>query len=202
VAGLEPALLARFDDVPLLMAAVDVPNSYPAQLQTLLANRYSAQTPVVVNEGLPGERVEGGVTRLPGVLALHVPEVLLLQEGVNNLNSRNNPDDIPIVVNGLRTMIREARNRGIQVLLGTLLPQRLGACRAYAPGLIEPANTQIRALAGAEGATIVDLYQAFAGMTDTLLGQDGLHPNEAGYERMAQMFVDVVRQRLETAPGQ
>ena len=52
-------------------------------------------------------------------------------------------------------------------------------------------------MAAAEGSVLVDLYQGFAGQTDTLLGPDGLHPSEGGYQKIAEMFYDAIRQRLE-----
>jgi hypothetical protein len=77
------------------------------------------------------------------------------------------------------------------------LPQRTGACRAYAPSLIAPTNDLIRTVAVDEGATLVDLYRMFIGMESTLLGIDGLHPSESGHEKMAQTFFDAIRQKLE-----
>lgn len=187
------------DDLKFLKASVNVPTSYPTKLQTLLRNRYSTQQPTVLNEGVGGETVEGGVARLPGVLDVDAPHALLLQEGVNNLSGGGSAS---AVVNGLRTMIRQARGRGIPVLLGTLLPEREGACRAYTPAAIAPTNDQIRVMAAAEGAVIVDLYQVFNGMTGTLLGPDGLHPNESGYQAIAQTYFDTIRERLEGSPIQ
>jgi lysophospholipase L1-like esterase len=96
-------------------------------------------------------------------------------------------------------MIRDARRRGIQVFVGTLLPHRPDSCRGRAPFLISPTNDMIRAVAAAEGAILVDLYRAFSGMEGTLLGEDGLHPSAAGYEKMAQTFFDVIQQRLESS---
>jgi lysophospholipase L1-like esterase len=133
---------------------------------------------------------------LPGVLSRDAPEALLLLEGVNDLNGSRDAA-IPTVVNGLRSMVRLARGRGVVVFLGTLLPQRPGGFRAFAPGSIVPANDLIRDMAVAEGAVLVDLYQAFDGQTGTLLGPDGLHPNDAGYQRMAETFFTAIRARLE-----
>jgi lysophospholipase L1-like esterase len=183
-------------DLPLLLQAVNIPASYPTKLQALLASRYSSQSPVVLNEGEAGETVQRGVARLPGVVAADAPHVLLLQEGVNNING-GNPAESSTVADGLRAMVRAARSRGIQVFLATLLPERAGGCRARAPALISPTNDLIRGVANAEGATLVDLYQAFAGMESTLLGIDGLHPTEAGYDKMAQTFFDAIRPKLE-----
>jgi lysophospholipase L1-like esterase len=107
---------------------------------------------------------------------------------------------MPAILTALRTMVRFARGRGIQVFVGTLLPQRAGASKAFAVGLIEPMNAQIRTMAAAEGAVLVDLYQGFGGSPDPWVGSDGLHPTEAGMGRIAELFFNAVRERLETAP--
>jgi lysophospholipase L1-like esterase len=186
-------------DLASLAAAVNVPTSYPGVLQNLLTSRYTAQSVAVTNEGLAGERIEDGALRLPAVLSAYSPQALLLQEGINNINS-NDPASIPVVVNGLRTMIRQARGRGMTVFLGTLLPERVGACRGYAPALIAPANDQIRAMALSENAIVVDLFAAFGGVAGELIGPDGLHPNEAGYQKMAETFFGEIKNRLEVKP--
>jgi lysophospholipase L1-like esterase len=190
-----PGVFDLWRDPPLLLQSVNIPASYPTKLQALLASRFSSQSPVVLNEGEAGETVERGVTRLPGVIAVDAPQVLLLQEGVNNVNSGSAAQSA-VVADGLRSMVGQARSRGIQVFLGTLLPQRANTCRGRAPSLIAPTNDLIRGVAITEDVTLVDLYQAFVGMESTLLGIDGLHPNEAGYEKMAQTFFEAIRQKL------
>jgi lysophospholipase L1-like esterase len=69
--------------------------------------------------------------------------------------------------------------------------------------LLPEANAQIRLLADAERATLVDLFAAFGGTPDPYIGTDGLHPTDAGYERIAQIFFDTIRATLEgtLAPG-
>jgi lysophospholipase L1-like esterase len=174
------------------------PVGYAFKLRTLLANRYTAQTVSMTDEGRPAETVMEGVTRLPGVLTRDQPEVLLLLEGVNDLNGGGD-SAIPTVKAGLTTMVREARGRGLAVFLATLLPERPPGepPRAKAPASIPPANAEIRAVAAREGATLVDLFAAFDGQTGTLIGPDGLHPNDAGYQKMAEVFFDAIRGRLE-----
>ena len=178
------------------------PTGYPAKLQTLLAERYATQTISVINEGAGGEDVQTGAADLARVLTTDAPQVLLLLEGINSLNQQH-AEGIPIVVDALRRMIREGRGRGLTVFVGTILPERPGGCRAYdlADGKddIIPANVEIRGLVGTEGAVLVDLYQAFNGRTSTLIGQDGLHPSEAGYQVIAETFFAAIRQHLEEA---
>ena len=182
------------------LASGDPPMTpYPTGLKNLLAARYSAQDFTVVNAGLGAETSAGGAARLPGVLAANNSQVLLLLEGVNDL-APGDSAAIPGLISNLRTMIQTARGRAAIVMLGTLLPEVFGGQRAGAAPLIVPANDQIRSLAASQGVTLVDLYQVFHGMEGTLIGADGLHPTEAGYQTIAQTFFDAIRNRLEGMP--
>lgn len=183
--------------------------SYPDVLSTLLRERYTGQQFTVFNEGLPGETaaddvtgeaVRGGESRIVGAVAATAPEVVLLQEGVNDINALQTAA-LPRLIVALQRMIQTARGRGATVLLATLLPERAGGCRAFDfaddRDDISAANAQIRRLAEREGAILVDLHPVFAPGLSTLLSFDGLHPNQAGYRTMAETFFDVIRQRLE-----
>ena len=177
------------------------PTAYPAQLQELLAQRYPLQAITVVNEGLGGEDIQGGVENLPRVLTTNMPQVLLLQEGINTLN-QSHRDGIPLVVDGMKRMIQEAKSRSITVFAGTLLPQRRGGCRAFDSSedyddIIE-ANVRLRRMIGLEGAVLVDLYEAFNGRTAMYIGEDGLHPSALGYQRIAEEFFYAIRKTLES----
>jgi lysophospholipase L1-like esterase len=191
-------LMTFAETLLVLPRAANDPWTYPNVLQTRLRSRYLAQAPTVVNRGSSGEELASGAIRLPNVLTADRPEVLLLQEGANDVNQGRSPASIATF---LRSMVRDARNRGVQPYVGTLLPQRpvgvLGSCRGFGADNVVPANDQIRSMVAAEGATLVDLYQAFGATPGDLLGPDGLHPSDAGYQRIADTFFDVIKQRLE-----
>jgi lysophospholipase L1-like esterase len=201
-------LAERLLDIRQLKADLNASSaSYPLKLAALLASRYTAQSPVVVNEGEPGETAAEGSSRLPGVLISQAPEVVLLLEGINDIHSPGNQAaHIGPLVQALRTMISVARSRGARVFVGTLLPEDKCGCRAFdfADGRddIVAANAQIRVMAASEGAVLVDLYPGFVGQTRALLSFDGLHPNEAGYAKMAEMFFEAIRQQLESGTKQ
>ena len=180
----------------------DSPISYPNRLRAQLAARYANQTFTVINEGNGGEVTADGAADLPRVLTQDSPQVLLLQEGTNDINSigfgANADMQMSGVVSNLRTMIRTARARGATVFVGTLTPQRAGACRGYAPAYVGPANDRIRSMVAGEDATLADIYAAYGGVASTdLIGPDGLHPTDAGYSKIAGAFFDAIRQRLE-----
>jgi len=98
-------------------------------------------------------------------------------------------------------MVRTTRARGMTPLVATFLPQRPGGQRAFAVNTIVPVNDRVRAMVAEEGAMLVDLYAAFDGNLDTLIGPDGLHPNEAGYQKIAETFFDAIKSRFESAPA-
>ena len=181
----------------LMLLIVSPPESYPFQLQSRLTARYRLQTPVVLNEGNPGELASGtGVQRFRGVLMQTRPEVVLLMEGTNDLLvGAAGPD---AALNALRAMVLEAKSQRVMVALATIPPQRSGGLRhrdvvaAAIPGF----NDRIRALASAEGAVLVDVYN---GMKDdmSLIGIDDLHPTPRGYDVMAGVYFDAIRGAYE-----
>lgn len=184
------------------------PGSYPFVLEATLRARYTTQTSaiVVLDEGYGGEKIADGLARFGSTINLDAPVgAVLLIEGVNDLNLASVTGSasaaIPAVVDGLKTMVREARGRGIPVFVATLLPQRAGGPKAGAVSTIAPANDQIRGMAAEQGAILVDLYQAFGGVPDPWIGPDGLHPTRAGLEKIAQTFFDAIKARFETNPG-
>ena len=86
-----------------------------------------------------------------------------------------------------------------QILLATFPPVRAGIRGSLAAPYITPVNTGVRNLAVEKGVTLVDLYEAMRGEETTLIGDDGLHPTVAGYRRMAETFLNAIKQQFELA---
>ncbi|HEY7448697.1 MAG TPA: GDSL-type esterase/lipase family protein [Vicinamibacterales bacterium] len=169
--------------------------SYPYKLQDRMRARYTAQTVFVMNGGRAGERATDGVARLPSVISEAAPNVLLLIEGVNDLNAFGG-DGIGPAIGALETMVKFARARGISVFVATLPPQRPGGPKAFSEHLVGRFNNELKRMAPEEGATVIDIN---AGFTLDLIGEDGLHPTEAGYARVAEIVFDAMRVKFEQA---
>ncbi len=133
-------------------------------------------------------------------LRVDSPQVLLLQEGINDLSDQG-LGGIGALVDALTNMVMEARGNGVQhVFLATLLPARDGA-RATNTELIPSMNDDIKLVAGNTGATLVDLYAAFGGTADpAYIGNDGLHPTALGYQLIAQTFLNAIEATVEAPP--
>jgi lysophospholipase L1-like esterase len=168
--------------------------AYPAQLQTMLQQRYptQAQAIMVINRGIQGEWAVQGAARLDGELTQFKPDVLLLLEGVNDLDGSGEAA-APAALDAIRSMIRDAQHRGVKVIVATLLPQVPPLERAFAPGLIAPFNDQLVQLVLSERALVADLYADFIlDTTDWISPLDGLHPTPAGYQEMARVFFNTI----------
>jgi lysophospholipase L1-like esterase len=173
--------------------------SYPAKLQDVLRRRYTTQSNAVAvsNAGLSGEWAQDGTQRLPAVLANARPEVLILLEGINDIGSQLD-FGVGRAANAVNSMAQEARNRRIRVILATLPPSRSGGTHAVATRLITDFNARLRSIAMGEGAVLVDLYEGMITDIPRYIGVDGLHPTEAGYERIAELIFGVIRKEFES----
>jgi lysophospholipase L1-like esterase len=170
------------------------PHSYPAKLLQQLTARYTAQEITVINEGFGGERVTESLSRFTQVLAQHHPEAVLIMHGVNDLNGVDE-DRLQDAVNAVEQLVNHANDLGMAVFVATLPPFTTEG-KAGCPACIDPYNDRIRDMVAARGAVLVDVYEAWGARTD-LLGADGLHPTEAGYEVVATQFFEAIRRTLE-----
>ena len=169
--------------------------SYTLKLQGLLAGRYTTQTFTVWNAGCGGEPTTDALPRLRYVLSGIHPQVLLLMEGANDLFNAASASAIPPAVAAIRQMIREARPQVASVIVATIPGEVAGRSRGQGAAFVAAYNDALRQMAVAEGATVADVYADFDAAT--LQGPDGLHPSDAGYTKIAQVFFDTIRGSLE-----
>ena len=170
--------------------------SYPSVLQSQLQTTYAAQASAiaVINSGQPSERILEGVQRFPETFAASRAEVVLLMEGVNGL-----PLVGPDISTGvMRIMVQEAKHGRARVFVGSMIPQVSSRPRGITPvSELLAYNSVLQIMCTQEGVTYVDLYNAMLTDAATLIGSDGLHPTEAGYKRIAELFFAAIRRELE-----
>lgn len=172
--------------------------SYPFKLQTLAVGRYSAQTIQVLNAGRAGNQAVDDRGRFSTVIGDAKPELVLLMEGANDLNALAPGESInarvSTTVNALEDMVKDAGFRGIPVMIATLPPQRPGGPKAGAATFLDRFNVAVKTMAANKGAQVVDIH-ALLSLSD--IGQDGLHPTEAGYQKMAEIWLDAIKAKYE-----
>jgi lysophospholipase L1-like esterase len=174
------------------------PQSYPFKLQDLTTARYTGQTITVLNAGKAGEHVVGAASleRFNHELSDNTPDLVLLMEGANDLNDTHEMVNAAItsIVGTLEEMVKEAGRRRIPIMVATLPPQR--PPRA-ASSFIGRFNDAVKVMAAKKGGILVDVGAA---MPLALIGQDGLHPTEEGYQRIAEIYLDAIEHGYESAP--
>ncbi|ATX82432.1 Lysophospholipase L1 [Mariprofundus ferrinatatus] len=139
--------------------------AYPAILGNLTGHR-------VVNAGVPGEVTEDGLKRLPGVLDDLRPELLILCHGGNDLIRKKGKAQASA---NLRSMIEEARQRGIPVLL-IAVPE---------PGILLSVPEFYSAISEEMHLPLEDSILAEL-LSSRSLKSDAIHPNAEGYRLMAE----------------
>jgi acyl-CoA thioesterase-1 len=146
----------------------------------------------VVNASVSGETTQGGVSRLPRVLELHKPEIVIVELGGNDglrglalETSREN----------LQRAIRLAQDAGAKVLLvGMMIPPN------YGPRYARQFTEVFVSLAKANSIPLVPFLLDQVALTPDLMQDDGIHANARGQPRM----LENVWPRLKTmlvAPG-
>jgi len=225
ITEVEVPAAGEFDLFGLQPKYVELAQSYPADLTTMLGNRYTAQGAVrvdaltlrsdnstdcstdpaaptmsgivVINAGCLGDRAQDPSTlaRLNDKLSAYQPDVVLLLEGVNDLADTAS---VPVAVQGVVTLVAAARARGVPVLVGTLLPEIANTIHGDSAPLIAPFNAQLVPAVSAAGARTVDLYADISGDIPDWISYDGLHPTEAGYAEIARVWFGTIQSLFES----
>lgn len=175
--------------------------SYPPRLEALLSDRFGPHQ--VKNEGVPGESTIQGLARLSSVLAAYQARYILILEGTNDIIWNDYSLDTTIF--NLREMLRLSLEYGLLPALATCIP-KFG--RNAFPARLDGLNARIRLLAAERPVPLVDLNRDFAeypesdGGAQSLYcwGEDRTHPNEKGYQFMAEKWFEAIR-RFPFPPG-
>jgi len=179
-------------------ADLDVHLRWPSLLQTALDVE-------VINTGIGGDSTAGMLSRFPTDVVRQKPTAVILLGGTNDFWW-----DLPLKssVSNLYTMAYQAQYYDIVPLFGLPLP--LDVNQAHEQYENEPEagyeklfskigrlNSRLKALAHADDITVINFYDLFltkAGdvRTDCYL-EDGVHPNQNGHQRMAELAASILR---------
>lgn len=122
----------------------------------------------VVNASISGETSAGGVTRLPSLLKVHEPDVVIIVLGGNDGLRALHPDQLK---EHLSTMIELAEESGAAVgLMQIRLPPNLG------PAYIERFEAVYPALAERHEVALLPFFLADFFDQPGMLMDDGIHP--------------------------
>jgi acyl-CoA thioesterase I len=166
------AVVLAFGDSLTFGLGASPGESYPARLEALIGRK-------VVSSGVVGETSAGGLARLPAALDDAKPQLVILCEGGNDFLQKL---DEAQAANNIRAMVRTARARGAQVVL-VAVPK---------PGLL-PSPADFYAAIAKEFGVPFEESALRKILTDNALKSDLVHPNAAGYARLAEAIAALLR---------
>lgn len=182
------------------LATANAFRSWPDRLAERLVMAHSKRS--VVNAGINGNRLLRNGTG-PSALArldrdvLGVPGIkaIILLEGINDISmgtyySPDDPLSVNALISGYKQIIERAHAKGVKVYGGTLTPYK-GASRYTETGekVRKSLNDWIKTSRAFDG--VVDFASSIADKSDprsvnpAFNHNDKLHPNDAGYQAMA-----------------
>ncbi len=168
------ATILAFGDSLTEGYSVNKDDSYPAQLAKL-TNRN------IINAGISGEVSEIGLSRLPGLLAKHEPELVIICHGGNDILRKQSMAEMQ---SNLTKMITLAKNAGADVIL-MAVPNF---------GLFLSSHETYIKIADETGVVFMeDLIPDI--LSDKSLKSDTVHPNKLGYQLMADTIYDVLKSK-------
>ena len=168
---------------------------YVPKLWRLLESKYGSGFELV-NAGIPGERTIEGVERIRAEMRVHDPDLVLLLEGIVDIN--NSAPRFPVARENLVEMMTLVQREGRHVIIGTYPLLNPDGFRTTGAQFVPRLNDVIRQEANRLTVTIADHEEAVE-----LSGQgpDGLHPNNLGYEGMADTWLAAIEELAATLTG-
>lgn len=154
-----------------------------------------------VNRGISGQTTPQMLLRFrQDVIDLN-PSVVVILAGINDIAGNTGPSTLEMIEDNIISMAQLAMAHDIEVVLCSVLP---AADFPWRPGMdpgpkVVALNQLIKAFAEQEGLEYVDYFSAtvegdFALRAD--LGEDGVHPNAAGYALMEPLVEAAISETL------
>jgi lysophospholipase L1-like esterase len=153
-----------------------------------------------IDRGISGQTTPQMLIRFrPDVIALH-PKVVVILAGTNDIAGNTGPMTLEAIEDNLTSMSALARASGIRLVLASLLPisdyaktregRPIVRSVQRPPEQIKALNEWMKKYTAATGAVYLDYYSAMVdehGFLKDELSDDGLHPNQKGYDLMAPL---------------
>ena len=178
---------------PLFKSPIEAPPDGSGDAQSQYAYWLMQARPEwrVLNRGVNGERSDQIAARFDRDVLAHHPRVVIIIAGVNDVYRGHAVADVAA---HLRAMYDRAKGAAIPIIAGSILPYNTATTDQNAK--MHAINAWIEAQAERDPAVaFVDTRKAVARVDnlDMLASSpDGLHPDVAGYRRMADVIAPVL----------
>lgn len=146
----------------------------------------------VISSGVPGERTEHLLHRLPRCLPGNMPEAITIMSGTNNIVF----GDLSFieVMHHIIALLQDHFNRP-KIILTSLLPYELPTII----DVIHSANERLQLICENSGCHYLDLCSEFEHSFKALFDYDGVHLSNEGYRLWAALLDGELRKLLAKA---
>lgn len=139
----------------------------------------------IINEGVPGDTTAGGLARLPDLLEVYQPKLLIVELGGNDLLRQTSPTEI---TQNLNSILALAKAQGIQTIL-VAIPE-ISALKA-AVGNLSDHPLYEKLAKETNTPLIADVFSDV--LSDRALKADQIHANAKGYAVVSERFGEKLR---------
>lgn len=152
-----------------------------------------------INRGIAGQTTAQMLIRFrPDVIALQ-PRVVLILAGTNDLAGNTGSTSLKMITGNYASMAELARANAIQVVFASVLPiHDYGAVKQSefrSPAQIKALSDWLKQYCIQHQHTYLNYYSALVNdqaMLRAEVSNDGVHPNDRGYSRMAVLVEDAI----------
>ncbi|MEN8125177.1 MAG: SGNH/GDSL hydrolase family protein [Bacteroidota bacterium] len=154
-----------------------------------------------INRGIGGQTTPQMLIRFrPDVIDLK-PKVVVILAGTNDIAGNTGPATLKMISDNIFSMAELAKTNGIKVILSSILP---AFDYPWKPGL-QPAekiirlNELIKNYAIRNGIEYLDYHSSMSDQRNGLKDEytyDGVHPNKKGYQVMAPLAEEAIKNVL------
>lgn len=155
-----------------------------------------------VGRGISGQTTPQMLLRFRQDVVALAPAVVVILAGTNDIAGNTGPSSLEMIADNIASMVEIAQANSIRVVLSSVLPV---FDYAWKPGLapapkIVALNAWLAQYARTHDAVYVDYHTPMADERMGLkreFGNDGVHPNVAGYRIMAPLVESAIREALQ-----
>lgn len=156
-----------------------------------------------VGRGISGQTSPQLLSRFRQDVINLKPKVVVINIGTNDIAGNTGPYDAEFTLGNIKSMAELAKANGIKVILSSVTPAGEYPWRKEiknVPDKIKALNKEIEAYAKANKFGYIDYFSRMCdenGALQSTLGDDGVHPNEAGYQIMEIIAQDAIKKALK-----
>jgi lysophospholipase L1-like esterase len=162
-----------------------------------------------IDRGISGQTTPQMLIRFRADVIALKPRVVVILAGTNDIAGNTGPTTLAAIEDNLSSMFELAHTNGIRVVFASVMPisdyekakdgQQIVRTKQRPPEQILALNDWMKKFALAHEQIYLDYFSAMAdgkGFLKEELSEDGLHPNQKGYEVMAPLAEQAITAAL------